>query len=124
MLRALHLHLIQLLHVKLVIANRAPVVRRRIHREARRQRAIGANDQRVLSGATLPGWHLPAHQQLHVFHVLDRVDHLVAMIDALVIQVVEQRINLRPVVRRQIGLILVEMFEVGPAPVIGVSLMW
>jgi len=44
MLGAVNLHLIELLDIKLVIANYAPVVSRGIHREARRQCAIGAND--------------------------------------------------------------------------------
>jgi hypothetical protein len=112
MLGAIDLHFIKLLDIKLVIADYAPIVRRRVHRETRRQRAIGANDQRVLSRATLPGWNLPPHQQFHVFHVLDGVDHLVAMIDSLVVKIVEQRINLGPVVRSQVSLVLSQVFEV------------
>ena len=46
MLRAIYLHLVELLDVKLVIAHHAPVVRRGIHRETRRQRTVRANDQR------------------------------------------------------------------------------
>ena len=90
MLGAIDLHLVELLDVELVVADHAPVVRRRVHREARRQRAVRANDQRVLTGAALPGWNLAAHQQLHVFHVLNGIDHLVAVVDALVVQIVEQ----------------------------------
>lgn len=85
MLGAIDLHIIELRNVKLVVSNHTPVVRRRIHREAWRKRTIRSDDQRVLTGTTLPGWHFAAHQELHVFHVLDRIDHFVAMIDALVV---------------------------------------
>src|ERR1051325_10084103 len=66
-LGAIDFHLVKLLHIKLVIAHYAPVMRRRIHRETRRERTVGANNQRILPRATLPGWHFPAHQQFHVF---------------------------------------------------------
>jgi len=45
MLSAFHFHLIQLLNVKLVIADGAPIVGGGIHRETRRQRTIRANNQ-------------------------------------------------------------------------------
>lgn len=44
MLRAFLLHLIELLHIKLMVSDRSPIVRRRIHREAGGEGAIGAND--------------------------------------------------------------------------------
>lgn len=44
MLRAFLLHLIKLLHIKLMVANCAPIVCRGIHREAWREGTIGAND--------------------------------------------------------------------------------
>src|SRR6267142_361664 len=61
MLGAFDFHLVQLFDFELVIPDHAPIVRRRIHGEAGRQRAIRPDDQRVLTGATLPGWHLTAH---------------------------------------------------------------
>src|SRR6266403_6260379 len=78
MLGAIDLHLVKLLDVELVSSDHTPIMRRRIHRETRRQGAVRANDQRVLTRAALPGWYLTAHQLLHVFHVLDWVDHFVA----------------------------------------------
>lgn len=44
MLGAIYLHFIKLRDIKLVIADDTPVMGRRIHREARRQRSIGTND--------------------------------------------------------------------------------
>src|SRR5437588_12245314 len=67
-LRALLLHLVELLTVELRVLNRAPVVRRGVHGEAGRERAVGAYDERVLPGATLPGRNLSAHEFLHVLH--------------------------------------------------------
>src|SRR6185369_16219963 len=49
MLRALALHLIELLHVKLVIADDAPIVCRGVHRETRSKRSIRSNDERILT---------------------------------------------------------------------------
>ena len=45
MLRAFDLHFVELLHVKLVIADNAPIVCSRIHRKTRSEAAIGADDQ-------------------------------------------------------------------------------
>ena len=45
MLRALGLHLVELLDVKLVIADDAPIVGGGIHRETRSERTVGANDE-------------------------------------------------------------------------------
>src|SRR2546421_7211520 len=61
-LRALLLHLVELLNVELRVLNRAPVVRRRVHREAGRERAVGAYDERVLARTTLPRRNFAAHQ--------------------------------------------------------------
>ena len=44
--------------------------------------------------------------------MLNRVDHFVAMVDTLVVEIIKQGIDLGPIVRRQLGLVLVEMFEV------------
>jgi len=43
--RAFLLHLVELFDLELVIADGAPVVRRRVHREAGRERAVGADNQ-------------------------------------------------------------------------------
>src|SRR2546423_9972233 len=51
-LRALLLHLVELLMVELRVLNRAPVVRRRVHGKAGRERAVGPYDERVLPRAT------------------------------------------------------------------------
>ena len=45
MLRAFDFHFVELLHVKLVIADNAPIVCGRVHRETRRETAVGADDQ-------------------------------------------------------------------------------
>src|SRR5437763_3159301 len=80
MRRALFLHLVQLGVIELWILNRAPVVRRRVHREARRQSPVRANDQRVLSGAAFPRWHTTTHELLHLLPALAPVAHLVAFL--------------------------------------------
>ena len=45
MLRAIYLHLVELLHIKFVSSHHTPVMGRGIHREARSQRTVSANDQ-------------------------------------------------------------------------------
>ena len=45
MLGAIYLHLIELLHVKLVSSHHAPVMSRGIHWEAGSERTVSANDQ-------------------------------------------------------------------------------
>jgi len=45
MLRALGLHLVELLNVKLVIADDAPIVGGGIHRETRRKGAVSADNE-------------------------------------------------------------------------------
>ena len=45
MLRAFDLHFVELFHVKLVIADDAPIVCGRVHRKTRGEAAIGADDQ-------------------------------------------------------------------------------
>lgn len=69
------------------------------------------NVQRVLARATLPRCDLTAHQELHVFHVLDGIDHLLSLVDALVVEIVEQRIDVGPILRCEIGAVLVQMLE-------------
>ena len=98
--------------VELRILDRAPVMGGRIHREARRQRTVGANDQRVLPRATFPRRHFAAHKLFHVLHVLALVRHLVAFVVALGVQIIKQLVNLWPIVRRQVGDVLIQMFEV------------
>lgn len=44
MLGALDLHLVELFHVKLVIADHTPIVRGRVHRETRRETAVRADN--------------------------------------------------------------------------------
>lgn len=45
MLGAFNLHFVELLHIKLVIADNAPIVGGRIHRETRSETAIRADNQ-------------------------------------------------------------------------------
>ncbi len=45
--------------------------------------------------------------------MLNGIHHLISLVDTLVVQVIEQGIDLGPIVRRQIGLILIQVFEVG-----------
>ena len=45
MLGAFDLHFVELLHVKLVIADNAPIVCGRVHRETRSEAAVGADNQ-------------------------------------------------------------------------------
>ena len=45
MLGAIYLHLVELLHVKLMSSYHAPVMRRGIHREAWSQRTVSTNNQ-------------------------------------------------------------------------------
>src|ERR1700676_1775906 len=70
---AILFHLVQLRHLELVLFNRAPVIRRRIHREARRKRAIHANDDRVLAGAAVPRFPFSAQKVPHIVQALHRI---------------------------------------------------
>src|SRR5271168_5026227 len=45
---------VQLLGLELMIADHAPVIARRIHREARGKSSVDADDHRILSGAAVP----------------------------------------------------------------------
>src|SRR5262245_58748352 len=75
---ALLLHRVELLDFKLVMANAAPIVGRRIHWETGRQRAIHTDDHLILARPAVPRLHLATHEVLHVIQPLDRVHHLVA----------------------------------------------
>ena len=112
MLRALFLHLIQLCVLEFRILYSAPVMRDRVHWEARSEGAVSANDQRVLARAALPWWHFAAHELFHVLHVLALVDHLVAFVVALGIEIVEQVIHLGIIIRRQVSDVLIKVLEV------------
>src|ERR1700722_13239955 len=59
-------HFGKLLRVELLFADAAPIVFRVVHRETRRDRAIGADDQPVLSRAAAPMFADAAHKSLHI----------------------------------------------------------
>src|SRR5215471_681662 len=69
-LLALLLHFFQLRGVELVILNGAPVVSRGVHGEARRERAIHAHDQRIVSGAASPVVQVAVDEVLHLCQAL------------------------------------------------------
>ena len=95
-----------------MVADRAPVVGGRIHREARRQRPVHADDHVVLARAAVPRLDLATHEGLHVLKALHRVHHLVAEL-VLLDDPVDQGVHPRPVFLRDVGAVLVEMLELG-----------
>ena len=57
---------VQLLGLEFMIAHYAPVIARRIHREARGKSSVDADDHRILSSAAVPG-------EMITFHKLDHL---------------------------------------------------
>ena len=104
------LHLVQRTGLELVVLDRAPVVMRAIHGEARRQRSIRANDQRVLPGAAVPILKSAAHELLHLGNARRGVRHLVAG-SLLGDQPIEQLIYLIPVLLGDVRRIVFKMLE-------------
>jgi len=47
-----------------------------------------------LSGATFPRWHGTTHELFHLLHVLALVDHLVAVVVPLVVEIIQQVVDL------------------------------
>ena len=59
-------HFGQLFQVKFLVFNCAPIEFRVVHRKARRERAVGADDQPVLAGAAAPVLARTTHETLHI----------------------------------------------------------
>jgi hypothetical protein len=59
-------HFGQLFQVKFLLFNGAPVEFCVVHREARSERAVGADDQPVLAGAAAPVLARTTHETLHI----------------------------------------------------------
>src|SRR5262249_25534666 len=74
------LHVGQLLLVKLRISDSTPVVSCGIHREAGRQGSVGADDQRIPTGAATPRFDMAAQEFLHLQQPRLLVDDLVALL--------------------------------------------
>ena len=51
------------------------------------------------------------HEELHLFQMIDRICHFVAVIDGQIFNVIKQVVDLWPVFRRQVCLIFVKMPE-------------
>src|SRR6516225_11265656 len=60
------LHLRKLFEVEFLVLHRAPIVFRVVHREARSNRTIRADNQPVLAGAATPVFSHSAHEALHI----------------------------------------------------------
>src|SRR5260370_31253329 len=86
------LHFGQLFEVELLIFNRAPIIFRVVHGEARCKGSIGADDQPVLAGTAAPVFAGTAHETFHVLEPGNGIDHLPALA-LLVDQPVEEVIN-------------------------------
>lgn len=65
------LHLVELADFKLMVLNHAPVVRRGVHWEAWRQRAIRTDNNRILASPAIPRFNFPAQKLLHIVQTLD-----------------------------------------------------
>ncbi len=78
------LHLRQLFGLELVVFNGSPIVSSVVHRETRRERAVGTNDQRVLSGAAILLLNLASHEVTHLIQAAGGVYHLVACCSSFV----------------------------------------
>ena len=103
--------LVELFRLELVIADDAPVVARCIHWEAWRQRAVDANDHRVLSGAAVPGKVLALHESDHLPEPGVGVDHLVSGV-LLFGQPLYRLLHRRPVIARDVGNVVIRVLEV------------
>jgi hypothetical protein len=74
------LHFVQLRHIELMIFDDTPIVLGGIKREAGRQRAVGSDDHRVLTGAAVPRLDFASQKVLHVVEPLDGIHHFVALL--------------------------------------------
>src|ERR1700761_133586 len=57
---------IELLRIELVATHNPPVIVSRVHREARRQRSVDANNHRVLARAAVPWEMIALHERDHL----------------------------------------------------------
>ena len=83
------LHFGELFQIELLILDCAPIVFGVIHREARSEGAVGADDEPVLTGAATPVFAYTAHEALHILQARNGINHFVALA-LLVNQSVEQ----------------------------------
>src|SRR6267143_4423743 len=76
---ALLLHFAELMFIELRLSDDAPVVSRGVHGEARRERTVRPDDQRVAAGAAAPRFDVSAQELLHLKYPLLLIDDLVTL---------------------------------------------
>ena len=106
------LHFGELFQIELLILDCAPIVFGVIHREARSEGAVGADDEPVLTGAATPVFAYTAHEALHILQARNGINHFVALA-LLVNQPVEQIVDHGEILRADVGVVSVQVLEMG-----------